>query len=141
MLLLLKKLNTFVLLKKLIAILFLSTYLFSATEFNQLLKLPLLIEHFIEHKEENKQITFWEFLCLHYQTTNVKDADYEKDMKLPFKSQNGLFSSITIFHLFPNFDNLLNNILPISKKSYVITSEHFIGSSAVCSIWQPPKSI
>lgn len=133
--------NTFVLLKKVIAILFLSTYLFSATEFNQLLKLPLLIEHFIEHKEENKQITFWEFLSLHYKTTNVKDADYEKDMKLPFKSQSGLFSSITIFHLFPNFDNLLNNILPASKKSYVITSEHFIDSSAVCSIWQPPKSI
>ena len=133
--------NTFVLLKRVIAILFLSTYLFSATEFNQLLKLPLLIEHFIEHKEENKQITFWEFLCLHYKTTNVKDADYEKDMKLPFKSQSDLFSSITVFHLFPNFDNLLNNILPTSKKSYVITSEHFIESSAVCYIWQPPKSI
>lgn len=120
---------------------FLSTYLFSATEFKQLLKLPLLVEHFIEHKEENKLITFWEFLTLHYKTTNVKDADYEKDMKLPFKSQTGLFSSIIIFHLFPNFDNLLNNIFPTSKKSYVITSEHFIDSSAVCSIWQPPKSI
>ncbi len=135
----LKYFYTFVLLKKVIAILFLSTYLFSATEFSQLLKLPLLIEHFIEHKEENKQITFFEFLCLHYKTTNVKDADYEKDMKLPFKSQNNLISSITIFHLFPNFDNLFNNIFPFSKKSYVITSSHFITSSAVCVIWQPPK--
>jgi hypothetical protein len=127
-------------LKKGIATLFLLTYLFTATEFNQLLKLPLLIEHFREHKQENKQITFLEFLSLHYKTTTIKDGDYEKDMKLPFKSQNDLFSAINAIHLFPNFDNLLNNITPISASSYVNKSIHFIDSFAINSIWQPPKS-
>ena len=75
-------------LKKWISILFLSVYLLTATEFNELFKLPLLVEHFMQHNEGNKHVDFWEFLCIHYSNNNIKDADYDEDMKLPFKSQS-----------------------------------------------------
>lgn len=39
--------------KKMFAIFFLSVYLISTTELSQLLKFPILVEHFIEHKEKN----------------------------------------------------------------------------------------
>jgi hypothetical protein len=52
---------TFVLVKKLLPILFLSIYLVSVTELHELFKLPQLVEHFIEHKTEDKQTTFLDF--------------------------------------------------------------------------------
>jgi hypothetical protein len=86
-------------LKKLFAISFLFIYLFSTTELHQLLKAPLLIEHFMEHREENKDITLWQFLYAHYAGDYVKDADYDKDMKLPFKTHSNCVSSFSNVYL------------------------------------------
>jgi hypothetical protein len=130
---------TFALLRKAIAILFLSIYLFSATEFSQLLKLPLLVEHFIEHKEENKQITLWEFLDMHYAKTTTKDADYDKDMKLPFKSTGNSVSFTALNCLLASFETALNHPTQNTCTSYSIFSEHIPNSSLLNAIWQPPK--
>ena len=73
--------------KRIIALTFLSLYLISTTELHQLLKLPALVEHFSEHQQKDKTITLWKFLCIHYANGNKKDADYEKDSKLPFKTK------------------------------------------------------
>jgi len=113
----------------------------ATTELYQLLKLPFLVEHFIEHKELNKDITLMQFLYLHYAYGDVKDADYKEDMKLPFKSHNNTITThlvdavattvlkITI-HAKPNFDPL----------KVLITSEEAFFASSYCShIWQPPK--
>lgn len=125
--------------KKLIAILFLTVYVFSATEFNQLLKLPLLVEHYIEHKEENKLITFLEFLHMHYSTAHAKDADYNKDMKLPFKSTGNTIAFNALNCLQPNLETELNYPVQNSKAFYSIYSEHIPNSALLNSIWQPPK--
>jgi len=45
-----------------------------------MLKIPVFIEHFLEHKERNKDITFIGFLKMHYNHP-VKDADYQTDQK------------------------------------------------------------
>ena len=113
----------------------------ATTELYQLLKLPFLVEHFVEHKKQNKHITLIDFLYLHYANGNVKDADYEKDMKLPFKTYSNHVSlniigivanSIMkeVFRLKSNFIQLKLNIL--SKESFFASSYH-------SNIWQPPK--
>lgn len=116
-------------------------YQMATTELYQLLKLPFLMEHFIEHKEQNKNITLMEFLYLHYAYGDVKDADYEEDMKLPFKSHNHTITTnivdamansvfkITI-HSKPNF---------VELKVIIISKEAFFVSSYLSNIWQPPK--
>ncbi len=74
--------------KKIIAISFLLVYLFSTTEAKQLLKLPLVFQHFKEHQKENKTISFLHFLKIHYLQGSPRDKDYNRDMQLPFKTSN-----------------------------------------------------
>ena len=126
--------------KKFIAIAFLSIYLLSTTELHQLLKLPVLVEHFAEHKSANQSVTLWRFLCMHYAHGNVHDADYEKDMKLPFKSHSCCNSTINLVFLFSN-ENLT---FPIYKfldetKSVINFYSFIVGSSHLKAIWQPPQ--
>jgi hypothetical protein len=129
------------LLKKAIAILFLSSYLFSTTQLRELLKLPLLIQHYIEHKAENNNITFLGFLDMHYAHGDVKDADYDKDMKLPFKTIT--LNTVALVYCYqPNstFSCIKQIFTTLSKQKFPTTSVHF-SSSHLDAIWQPPRSV
>ncbi|MBS1601476.1 MAG: hypothetical protein JST42_02325 [Bacteroidetes bacterium] len=91
-----KKNPTFVPVNKAIAILLMSIYLFGTTEAYQALKLPLLVQHYIKHKNENPRLTLLGFLKIHYSDKSVVDADYQQDQRLPFKTQENtsLFSAV-----------------------------------------------
>lgn len=125
--------------KKGISIFLLAIFLLSTTPLSELLKFPLLVEHFKEHKQENKDITVLEFLNIHYAHGNPRDADYDKDMKLPFKSitnHNSVSSAICISQTF----------LPGNKIEYLVISKNeFSGysftytSTFLDAIWQPPR--
>lgn len=78
--------DNFISVKVKIATLLMITYLFGGTNACQLLKLPLLVSHFIKHKEENSHITLGSFLKMHYVDPQPLDADYAQDMQLPFKT-------------------------------------------------------
>jgi hypothetical protein len=125
--------------KRILSIAFLSLYLFSTTEFHELLKLPAMVEHFSEHKKEMPTISLWKFLCIHYSNGDVKDHDHDKDMKLPFKTHDNCgganFISLIPEHKFTfekntrlfvvkNIPNYYNKIIP---------------AHSLNSIWQPPK--
>lgn len=59
------------------------------TELCQLMKLPVLIEHFREHGNLYKDFSFFSFIRMHYFNGDTKDADYDRDMQLPFKTNAG----------------------------------------------------
>ena len=63
---------------------------------NQLLKMPLLIEHYFDHQEENKDLTLFQFLNMHYAHPHPKDANHQKDMELPFKSHSDCSFAISM---------------------------------------------
>jgi hypothetical protein len=111
---------------------------FSATELSQLLKLPTLVHHFIEHKEQNQELSFWQFLCIHYAKGNVKYADYDKDMKLPFKTSDNFFNQLT-FCTVPSLTISNKPTYQTDKKDEQIPSDEKLISSYLSSIWQPPK--
>jgi hypothetical protein len=71
--------------KKWGAILLFSVYAIGSTELDQLIRVPLLVKHFIRHKEENSSITIAAFIKMHYIDEQPFDADYAQDMELPFK--------------------------------------------------------
>lgn len=58
-------------------------YAVSFTELHQMLRLPLLVEHYHEHSAQTDDLSFWEFLVMHYETDVAHD---DTDMRLPFKA-------------------------------------------------------
>lgn len=125
--------------KRFIAIFFLLVYVISLTEFNQLVKLPVLVEHFKEHKSKNKELTLLKFLAMHYADEQAGDADHDTDMKLPFKSHEGCLNAMIEVYVPASTTHSITKPAPIGIKSYLPYSESFLNSSFLSSIWQPPK--
>lgn len=125
--------------KKFQAILFLSTYLLFATELNQLLKTPLLIEHFITHEKENPKLSFIGFLKMHYFNGNPRDSDYDQDMRLPFKSHNTCVNLISLNPSFQDTGDYLIKLYSRKIKLYYLPEVNY-SSTFLESIWQPPKN-
>lgn len=131
--------NENVILKKSISIFLLCLYVFTAFQISEYIKLPLLVEHYIEHQQENPKLNFIEFFSAHYAQNLV--VDFENHTKLPFKSHQSdcACSSIVTFCV-PiqsfNFEHKL--FLNEYKKPSFVYSFVFI-SNFQSSIWQPPK--
>lgn len=127
------------LLKRVISILFLATVLFSATLMHQLLKLPVLVQHFFEHKQINQSLSFTAFINEHYFSGDDKDADYKRDMQLPFKSLD--HSVAMAINALPAVNEKVNlNPTENSFISHILIDETLVSSQYLSSIWQPPKS-
>lgn len=124
-----------------IALTLLFLYLFTSTEFSELLKIPTLVEHYKEHQQEHPEITFASYVCQHYAHGDVDDADKDQDRKLPYKSID--FTHSVSFTVVPtvtsiefiktiDFEELKS---PISFYTFPFSSDNF------SSIWQPPKIV
>ncbi|TFF40686.1 hypothetical protein [Mucilaginibacter psychrotolerans] len=126
--------------KKFAAIFLLTAYLFSTTELHQLLRLPVVFEHFAAHQQKNKNISFLQFLDIHYMHGSPKDKDYSEDMKLPFKTADNCASMVSPVVIPPVAHLLENHIVHIPEKELYIPKDELIPSSYLSRVWQPPKS-
>lgn len=118
----------------------LTAYLFSTTELHQLLKLPMVFEHFADHRKGNKNISFLQFLDMHYMHDSPKDKDYSDDMKLPFKTADNcvsMASPVVIPHLLNIFEI---HIVNTPVKEMYIPQDEMIPSSYLSRVWEPPRS-
>jgi hypothetical protein len=132
---------TFTILKKIIFIFLIANYLLSTTQLRELLKLPILVQHYIEHKQANKTLSFIEFLAMHYTHDSTKYADYDKDMKLPFKAMDNTNISIISFCSPIPFFSYQSIVYCTNNNQEQFSDYSFTYSSAfLSSIWQPPKS-
>lgn len=103
------------------------------TPVGQLFKLPLLIEHFIEHQKQ-EGLSLFAFLYEHYSKVH-NDADLP-DGQLPFK--NITFYTIG-YAIVPFFRHNPVEYLKESKQHF--PGYNFTYTSAFLSaIWQPPRS-
>lgn len=125
--------------KKAVTIVLLAIYIFGNTQAGQLLKLPLLVTHYVQHKAENPQISFLAFLKIHYVDPQPYDADYQQDMQLPFKTPVDVCCVNIPVVLPPAFNinfkepdagstayNILNDEVPVCRLAY--------------SVFQPPRA-
>ncbi|MCW5908019.1 MAG: hypothetical protein KIS94_09185 [Chitinophagales bacterium] len=122
--------------KKAAVVILTALFLVSNTEFHELLKLPLLVVHYIEHKTETPDITIAHFLDIHY-NTETKDDDYKRDSQLPFKS---------VEHTSPNlFAFITHYVVKLPVLHFNTDTElstyrtPFISFQLLSNIWQPPK--
>ncbi|MFY1045787.1 hypothetical protein [Chryseobacterium sp. GP-SGM7] len=124
--------------KKLVSILLLTLYLVSTTELYQLLKIPQLVEHYIEHKGLNSEMTLTAFLKTHYDHP-AKDGDYGKDQKLPFiihaKPLSFLFTLNKEFQM----DAYQESFVKIISHKMPSKDEDFCFKGFLNSVWEPPR--
>ena len=112
-------------------------YCFSSAAAIQLVKIPLLINHFNKHKTLNSQLTFSSFIYQHYVLSDDGDNDDSEDQKLPFKSESNQKSTSDYFPLIKNrqaFNNFCTN-KPIATPWNVNVPRFAFDNS----VWQPPK--
>ena len=106
----------------------------------ELLKLPVLFQHYIEHKEQNRSISFLEFLDLHYMHGSPRDADYDRDMQLPFKTcaHSSLASAVFTTPEPPVL--ILEKVIYREKKQKLFIGTPHYTYNYSSSIWQPPRN-
>lgn len=117
-----------------ITILLLFAYLTSFTEFSELLRLPLLIEHYAEHKNQVSEMSFREFLAMHYKADVAHD---DQDHELPFKDCSHSLCCNSVVLPSQKISLTVNPIAVVQ----VHTSFYFIHEPELLSgdIFQPPK--
>jgi len=118
----------------------LSIFLVSTTELYQLVKLPLLVEHFKEHRQADKDMTLWAFFCMHYDYAAKPDEDYAKDMTLPFKANDSMINATIADFVSSTFYLSPTKTIYASSVQFSTFDEQRIISSFLSNIWQPPKS-
>lgn len=115
-----------------------AVYVFSATELHELTKLPILVFHFLEHQQANPEISFTDFLSLHYTSYSEHKNKKAEDEKLPFKSHSEMTGWFLHISIPPNADDFSFHFIehPINYQTF---SNHLLPTSILSSIWQPPK--
>ncbi len=130
----------FGLVKKFIAIGFLTVYFFSAPDAQQVLKLPFVFKHFAAHRLENSNLSFMDFLAMHYLHGSPKDKDYNEDMKLPFKTTDKYVINFSPVLIPASIRILAVKSIELSIIFVINHPTDFIPSVYLSAIWQPPKS-
>lgn len=120
--------------KRIAAIGLLFFYLVSFTEFSEVLRLPFLIQHYTEHKGKVADLSFIEFLTMHYETDVAHD---DQDMSLPFKHCDR--SCFAQFLVLPVQKIVLSENTEKAIRSY--TSFYLLHEPQLLAgdIFQPPK--
>ena len=124
--------------KRKVAIALTLVYLMTATELNQLWKLPIFISHFIEHRQESPDITLINFITLHYFSGNVRDADYARDEQLPFRDNSQcLIGSIAT--IVPSAAVISYSSDVLCQITFAPKTQEGKPSRYQTDIWQPPR--
>lgn len=126
------------LLRRLFSIFALLLMLATNSELYQLVKLPVLLEHYREHREGDG-LNFWGFLQQHYFSGEQRQPDYERDMQLPFKTPH-FISSISLLLAVP--EQPIIGILPAPHTTEGGTSRYseWLPATFLQDIFQPPRA-
>lgn len=123
--------------KKATAFFLIVIYSLSATSSKELLKLPLLAEHYADHKSEGQKTSFIKFLVLHYIVEDGTDSDADEDSRLPFKSAEHAVASFV--SVAPTTFVVISKPENESKNDFADYRDLFLPSQYLASIWQPPR--
>ena len=96
--------------------------------------MPVLFEHYAEHRQLVNELSFWEFLVMHYKTDVTHD---EHDNQLPFKVPGHSCTFVT--HAIPTHKILLKEITVLSKVNHLDVYQEAHFESRLQDIFQPPK--
>lgn len=125
--------------QKRIARLFLLIFLMQMTQLGEFARFPLLVEHYLQHKQLHPETTIYGFFKMHYLDETVVDADYAQDMQLPFKTEH--------IHCFSLQMSMPETILTLTAVFYPVINDKIVcrrlmlPKSLLSSIFRPPSTI
>jgi len=130
-------------LKRTVYILVLSFHILSITGLQELVRLPVLFQHYFEHKGVDTNITFLDYLKEHYNNDIPHtDDDEERDNQLPFKTHELCAHNVASSVLPSSFEVIPKKtyqLLP--KQKTLIDNDHILSLAFAGKIWQPPQTI
>lgn len=109
------------------------------TELGQLLKLPNLFSHYLQHHSINPDVGFIDFIVMHYIIDDDGSlADNQEDDQLPFHNFNYQHSFVqTLSHLVKF--NFINLNLPVQSEIFVVTPQKELLTGYASLLLQPPR--
>lgn len=118
---------------------FLLIYVTSSVTTRELLKMPLLAEHFYDHKSTNVNTSLYSFLIYHYLYEKDMDRDADEDRKLPFKSIENNISPSTVSLKPPvHFYNLIGKQRVINLNFHIL-DDRLVPALFCNAVWHPPR--
>lgn len=126
--------------RRALSILLLFFYLFSTTELHELVKLPILVEHYYHHSAVNNNESLLTFINEHYFSGDIHDEDYQQDKKLPFKSNDNCVLATTSVPVNPELFTIVKPIIFSIERNYKVEKNINFNSNYLSSIWQPPRA-
>jgi hypothetical protein len=125
--------------KKFLRNIVLAIVILDTTSLYQVMKAPTLIRHFLEHRSLDHNVSFVDFLSMHYWGEDLNDNDDEQDMQLPFKKieihhANFLFISSAETFTFNERPQ------PIVKSDYGPDQPQIAYSTTLGSLFRPPRA-
>ncbi len=101
--------------------------------------MPILVDHYFDHNEENKNTTLISFLYAHYCIEDGTDIDAAEDKELPFKSTDQInnihFSSLTP----PFISYCIQKTFRLKIENHIDRDETHLPNQYLDAIWQPPR--
>ena len=122
--------------KKGIIIFLLSIMAINSLSLNELFKIPVLISHFFEHQQRGTDISFIEYLSMHYWGEDINDNDQDRDMQLPFKKVDFSQGSLT---LFVQHSAEFHAVSFPAERTYAIHASTHLISNHLGSLFKPPR--
>ncbi|MBK8089568.1 MAG: hypothetical protein IPK31_17490 [Chitinophagaceae bacterium] len=123
--------------RKLITISFLAIYLLGNTEVGQLVNLPKLIAHYQQHQQINSDVSFIDFVDMHYFGDDGITSDDNQDNELPFRQLHKPFSAIA--YIVPPFASFNSNTTIITPEKLNFLKNEFPISGYSTLPIRPPE--
>lgn len=124
--------------KRFVAI-FLLLHLLSVNSFGvEVLRLPSLVHHFLEHEKEAGNLSFAGYLVAHYIQGEHLETDHS-DENLPFKHNHDCCAHQSLVAIFLVPDENLKQLSLDPIAPVCISTEEHVTSSYCGSIFQPPR--
>lgn len=109
----------------------------STNEVGQILKLPMLVSHYIDHHNEEGQ-SLYAFFHEHYVHHHGSDnKDQDEDNRLPFKTT---IQQASVSYLMPATQIIISLTTLISKRKSTLPS-FFIPKNYLKDIFHPPRIV
>jgi hypothetical protein len=126
--------------KKITSIVLILLLLFETSGLKELVKMPLLIHHYFEHKATHPSDNFLGFIAKHYTGSQKSESAHDKktDNQLPFKSADCFQTHVSAFIVSEH--QVLPVVFDIKLKQYTVYPESALVSRPF-DIWQPPKIV
>jgi hypothetical protein len=122
--------------QRITSIFFLIIFATTYTDLGQLVKLPILVQHYFSHNQKNP-VSFFNYLQEHY-TNHGDDGDNKEDMQLPFKLAAPTPSLVASL---PSAGQENIETIPVNQDTKFFPPISFVASMQVFSIFHPPRTV